>query len=501
MKRIFLLILLLFWFNISKSQIQDSILLNASGTINGDDLRKIVYTLASSEMGGRGIGSAGIIKASDYISKLFKDYSVGHLPLLEGYYQKIVYSFHRLKTPIVKIGGISCIENVDYIGAPSTICSNRAFGIVVVQDTSREYIQGLEFTEKTILILTSDIFFNKKPLYDLLIKKGCRGVILCNPYNQKEFKELSSIYSLSEGEKKDKYKKVFSGSVVKTDSLLKSLKLKNYYISTLVIPPNFGAKIFGVDNKTLIKKLSSKDRDSTFLKTTQAVISVKQDLVQDYQASKNVLGYIEGSELKNEVVVISAHYDHLGTDAGRIMYGADDNASGVATMLEIAEAYSIALKSGFKPKRSIVFAAFSAEESGLWGSRIFVNKTDSLKIRPIVDLNIDMIGRGEDSRMELDSRVKKVYAISTKKDSLLTARIKSIHLGEDSLRVDYSSKDFYSSDQASFMQKGIPAVMFFRGLHLDYHTERDTPDKLDYTTMEKVAHLVFKLSWKYAMDE
>jgi Zn-dependent M28 family amino/carboxypeptidase len=135
------------------------------------------------------------------------------------------------------------------------------------------------------------------------------------------------------------------------------------------------------------------------------------------------------------------------------------------------------------------------------GSKAFVNRIDSLKLKPIVDLNVDMIGRGEDSRMELNSKVKKLYVIAAKKDSLLVNKIKAIHLGADSLRVDYSSKILYTSDQTSFMRKGIPAVMFFRGLHPDYHTEHDTPEKLDYATMERVARLIFKVSWKYVMDE
>jgi len=496
MKRICLLILISLWFNTSKSQVQD-VFFNASESIKSDDLKAIVYTLASPDMGGRGVGTEGIQKAASYIAKSFQRNRIGHLPVLKGYYQEVDFSSHRLEKPIVTIGDHTCTEYKDFIGTLSTISSNRAFDIVAVQNISLEFIQGLDFKDKAILVLTSDIFFDKKPLYDLLIRKGCRGVILCNPGNQDEFNDVSKVYS-SSGKKREKYKIAFSGSVSKTDSLLKSLKFKSYYISTLVVSPRAGSKIFGIDSKTLIKKLTSTEADSTFLKTAHAAISVKQNLVHDSQTSNNVLGYLEGSDLRNEVVVISAHYDHLGVKDGKIMYGADDNASGVAAVLEIAEAYSLASKQGFKPRRSILFAAFSAEESGLWGSRNFVNKIDSLKLKPIVDINSDMIGRGEDSRMELNSKVKKVYVISAKQDSLLVNKIKSIHLGIDSLRTVYSTKELYSSDQASFIQKGIPAVMFFRGLHPDYHTVNDTPDKLDYATMEKIARLVFKLSWDYS---
>jgi len=474
------------------------LLIGAIESIKSDDLKEIVYTLASPKMEGRGVGTEGIQKAASYITNFFRGNGIGYLPALNGYEQKIDYSYHRLEKPIVKIGRVSCTEYSDYIGAISTISSNRALGIVIVKNTSLDYIQELDVKNKVILILTSDIFFVKKPLYDVLIKKGCRGVILCNPSNKNEFKDLCKIYSTREGAKKDKYKVSFSGSVLKTDSLIKSLKFKNYYISTLLVPPRILSKILGLDIKTIIKRLDSKGVDSTLFKTAKAGISVKRELIEGSQISNNVLGFIEGSEKKDEAIVISAHYDHMGTEAGRIMYGADDNASGVAAVLEIAEAYSIAIKNGFKPKRSIIFAAFTAEEVGLRGSFFFVNKIEDFNLKLIVNLNADMVGRGEDSRMELNSKVKKVYATAERKDSLLIKKIKQIRLGQDSLRLDYSSTDKYSSDQASFMQKGYPAVLFFRGLHPDYHTERDTPDKLDYITMERVARLIFRLSMEYS---
>lgn len=501
MRKIYLLFFISFWINTSKSQ--DSILLKAAESISSEDLKKIVYTLASPEMGGRGVGTEGIQKAAGYIKEQFQKNGIGYLSKLNGYYQKIDFPSYRLEKPTVKLSGNICNEYIDYLGVLSTISGNKALGIVIVQNTSLENIQGLDLNYKVIMILTRDIFFVKKPLYDLLIKKSCRGVILCNPYNLSEFKDLSKIFALKDGEKKDKFKTSFSGSVVKTDSLLKSLKFKSYYISTLVVSPKVVSRILGVNTKTLIGELDSKVKDSILFRTMQPTIFVKQDILKENQLSNNVLGYIEGSDFKNEVIVISAHYDHLGIEAGNIMFGADDNASGVATVLEIAEAYSIAVKNGFKPRRSIVFAAFTAEEKGLWGSRFFVKSCDSLKIKTTIDLNADMVGRGEDSKIEMNSQIKKLYAITAKNDTSIINRIKSIPLGIDSLNMDYSlvgkNEFLYDSDHGSFIVNKIPAVMFIRGLHSDYHTPRDTPDKLDYTAMERAARLIFRLSMKYTI--
>ncbi|HCT29144.1 MAG TPA: hypothetical protein DIW31_00045 [Bacteroidales bacterium] len=490
-------VLLLSIFSLQALKAQDSIPSDVLESIKLDDLKRITYKLSSPEMEGRGLKTRGIIKASEYIANNFQSYNVGFLPKLDGYYQKVDFFTYHLEKPLFKIGKMLCSENVNYLGNSSSIANRRDFDILVTNNISPDYIKSIDIDDKTILILTKDIFFEKASLYDVLIKKGCRGVLLCNPYDKNQFNKLSKIYSAKDLEKRNKLKESFSGSVAKTDSLIKNLKYKNFYISTVVLHPRVVSNLMNTSLKRIVRQLESNVLDSNLIRTYPLAISIRRDFVKNLDVSNNVLGYIEGSEYPNEVVVISAHYDHLGIEGNRIMYGADDNASGVAAVIEIAEAYSKAIEKGFKPKRSIIFAAFSGEESGLWGSRIFVNRADSLDIKPVLNLNMDMIGRGEDSHIEKNRKIKKVYAITLKRDSLLTKQIKTNTLGSDSLFVDYTSTDIYSSDQASFIANKIPAVMFFRGLHSDYHSERDTPEKLDYKTMERIARLVFRVSWKY----
>ncbi|MHC1705278.1 MAG: M28 family metallopeptidase [Tenuifilaceae bacterium] len=505
MRKILSLILICFCFFTSKSQDQSLLYSISAQSITSSDLKTIVYDLAAPGMEGRAPGTKGIEKASNYITKYFKNETIGYIPNLKGYYQSFDFSTHRLNKPIFKMGDKTLTENVDYIGTPSTLLSNKLFEIVILKDTSTLSIQELDLKHKTVLFLTADIFFSKKKLYNQLISKGCLAVILCNPNNKKEYNGLRNIYSARDRDSRDKFKKSFSGSISKTDSLLMSLKFKNYYISTLVISAKIAYSIFKEDVKTFGKYGWDKNIDNTKSKNSPVTFSYYTKMVKEKNITNNVLGYIQGSELKEEVIVISAHYDHLGKEGNTIKYGADDNASGVATILEIAQAYSIAIKNGFTPKRSIIFAAFSAEERGLWGSKFFVNNSDTLKIKTVVDLNIDMVGRGEDTHKEQKSKIKKMYVITPTKDTLLLNRIKQIKLGSDSLNLDYSQVGKYGSlsdsDHASFIQKGIPAAMFFRGLHSDYHTEKDTPEKIDYLTMEKIARLIFTVSWKYAIDE
>lgn len=216
-------------------------------------------------------------------------------------------------------------------------------------------------------------------------------------------------------------------------------------------------------------------------------------------ASENVAGILEGSDpvLRNEYVILTAHYDHVGIDAGtgEIYNGADDNASGTATILELAEAFAL---DGKKPKRSLVFMAFSGEEKGLLGSRYYSENPLLPLEQTTANINMDMIGRTDHKyRTKNDSRYIYVIGsdkISTQLDSLLRAA------NNNSVRftLDYQYNDdqdpnqFYRrSDQYHFVRKGIPAVFFFSGLHEDYHRPTDTADKIEFDKLAGVARLIY----------
>ncbi len=198
---------------------------------------------------------------------------------------------------------------------------------------------------------------------------------------------------------------------------------------------------------------------------------------------KNIIGIIPGNdpELKNTYVVVSAHYDHLGLgwpdvrkgNKGKIHFGADDNASGVAVLLELAKA----MGKTSKPKRTIVFAAFSAEEAGLLGSKYFVKHFPATPDNTIANINLDTVGRLEG---------KKILILNGN-----TAREwKFIFMGTDfvtGIGTDLVSQQLDASDQVSFIRNGIPAVQFFSGPNADYHRPTDTADKIDADGMVKVA--------------
>lgn len=219
--------------------------------------------------------------------------------------------------------------------------------------------------------------------------------------------------------------------------------------------------------------------------------------------SENIWAYIEGTDLKDEVVVLSAHYDHVGAKNGEIYNGADDDGSGTVALLEMAEAFAKAAKEGRRPRRSILFLHVTGEEYGLHGSRFYSENPIILLKKTISNVNIDMIGR-RDAAHEADNNY--VYVIgadrlSTDLDKIVTAQNKK-YVG---LNLDYKYNDpadpnrfYYRSDHYNFAKNGIPSVFFFSGTHADYHQPGDDPDKIEYDALAKRTRLAFAVAWELA---
>lgn len=219
--------------------------------------------------------------------------------------------------------------------------------------------------------------------------------------------------------------------------------------------------------------------------------------------SENIWAFVKGSEKPNEIVVVSAHYDHVGTKNGEVYNGADDDGSGTVALLEIAQAFAKAAKDGKGPKRSILFLHVTAEEYGLHGSRYYSeNPLFPLK-NTIADINIDMIGRHDEFHTDSSNYV---YVIGS--DRLSTDLHKAVEKANDNsvkLNLDYKYNDlndpqrfYYRSDHYNFAKNGIPSVFFFSGTHEDYHQPGDEADKIEYDILEKRTRLAFMTAWELA---
>jgi hypothetical protein len=219
--------------------------------------------------------------------------------------------------------------------------------------------------------------------------------------------------------------------------------------------------------------------------------------------SENIWAYIEGSEKPDEVLVISAHYDHVGIKNGEIYNGADDDGSGTVAVLQIAEAFQKAKNEGHGPKRSILFLHVTGEEHGLHGSRYYSEHPLFPIAKTIADINIDMIGRRD---VEHANTNKYVYVIGADR---LSTDLHNITVAQNEkythLDLDFKFNDpkdpnhFYErSDHYNFAKNGIPAVFLFNGVHADYHQKTDEVEKIEFDALAKRAQLAFVIAWDLA---
>ncbi|MGB8508523.1 MAG: M28 family peptidase [Pyrinomonadaceae bacterium] len=234
-------------------------------------------------------------------------------------------------------------------------------------------------------------------------------------------------------------------------------------------------------------------------------------------STQNVVAVLEGrdSKLKHEYVAYGAHYDHVGANGGgcrpvgndSICNGADDDGSGTTALLTMAEAFA----RGPRPKRSILFVWHAGEEKGLWGSEYFTNYPTVPLKEIVAQLNIDMIGRSKkdgdtNPRNKMLTGPEEIYVIGSRMMSTQLADL-SEHVNRSYLSLNYNfhydepgdtERLFYRSDHFNYARKGIPIIFFFDGVHEDYHQPTDSPDKIDYQKMEKVARTVFILGTELA---
>ena len=272
--------------------------------------------------------------------------------------------------------------------------------------------------------------------------------------------------------------------------------IKNHF-KKIGIPPykkNTYYQKFKVESDRHICKYNCENCDEDFITR----LFRKKRLVK----GENVLGYIEGTDLKEELILITAHYDHLGKHDTLLFNGADDNGSGTAAIMEIAEAFMIAKKEGKGPRRSVLIMPVSGEEKGLLGSEYYTDNPVYPLDKTVANLNIDMIGRID----YYHDTTNYIYLIGSdmlsKELHDISENINNRYIG---LELDYtfnSEKDpnryYYRSDHYNFAKNNIPVIFYFNGLHDDYHKTTDTIEKLDFNKIENITRLVFLTAWDLA---
>jgi Zn-dependent M28 family amino/carboxypeptidase len=326
-------------------------------------------------------------------------------------------------------------------------------------------------------------------------EKGAKIVFVVNP-DPKAFLELLS-----------QFKGFLSGGSLSVENPKTKTSKNNgtFFISTSV-----AAKLL---NSTLEKltKISDEDVKKTPLKKLKpGTVTFKTTMEVKILKSENVLGFLEGTDKKNEIVIITSHYDHIGmldNGAGdRINNGADDDGSGTVSVMQIAKAFAQAKKDGKGPRRSILFMTVTGEEKGLLGSDYYTQHPIFPLDKTVVDLNIDMVGRRD--TIHKDS-APYVYVIGSDKLSTeLHTLSENINKATTNLIFDYTYNDqnhpdrlYYRSDHWNFAKNNIPIIFYFDGIHEDYHMPSDEVDKIEFDLLAKRAQTVFYTAWEIANRE
>ncbi len=488
--------------------------------ITAADLKVLIDTLASPFFQGRETGTEGQRKAANYIAEQFKALDLPKVGDKGDYFQRIFLQNDSWKNLALKIGEQEFRKNQDFYVFPAS-CPAVAQEIQIKDlvfvgygieepgkytDYATAKVAGKAVvfydgepmnTDGTSSLLTGTqmrsawaLDFRKK--IKLAKQKGATFVFIVDP-------------NLKENVAKNRRQlSTWGWRPVAVESREKSANdlLPNLFIS----PETFNILLGGKAEKTAeaLAELKAGDKFKPLKIKAKAVVSLDRE-TRTLEGS-NVIGFIEGSDpnLKDQYLLVTGHYDHLGmVDSSRIYFGADDNASGTASVIEIARAFAAAKKAGVGPKRSVVCMLVSGEEKGLLGSKYYTEFPLFPLENTIGNINIDMVGRVD---KEHAGNPDYIYVIGDARTSndlhKITEYLNSRHTN---LVLDYKYNDpheanhyFERSDHFNFVMKGVPATFFFNGTHEDYHKPTDTRDKINHVAAAKRAQLAFWVAWQAA---
>jgi hypothetical protein len=514
MKVIHTLFIILLFLQIIKAQ---TIEIKAiADKINIEDLKEKVYFLASDSLQGRKTYQNGQKIAANYIANNFKKNKLINFAKADNYYQKLIrYNIQGSNSNIMKIEkNLFCFFYSNY-----NINEKTEHEYIFAGKANDKDFKGLDLKDKEIVFIVDSLSEGITKVNKLSLIYPQNSFVICMN-NKRNYKLLETVFKqkpLKISEVKS-FKDLNSYEFRLNSNDLTKEKIEYAEFITDWLDSgrqiNFTAigekqleQLFEIKTKKLYKIARKNQKKSRNLLADVPIVKAKHHKYYKKQIdtllTENVIGYIEGSDIKEEAILISAHYDHIGkTYKDSICYGADDNASGTAALLEVAGAYSKALQIGLKPKRTIIFAAFTAEELGLVGSWHYVNNPLFPLENTICNINMDMIGR---NCKDKEKNINKVYIAGRDKGKRHRKKLfKKVNKQHDLLEVDIHPPFFnnltwiFGSDQHSFHLKKIPSNIVYTGDHDDYHTPRDTADKINYEKLTKISRLVFLTGWQMA---
>ena len=477
--------------------------------ITAEELKRHLTILASDEFEGRETGQPGQKKAAQFLADYYS--SLGIQPVVGGSW----FQHYPLK-------------KTSYMKSSATINGNK---YAFVKDFYTFSSTEPEWSADDFVFVGYGIQQGKYNDYEKVNVKG--KMVMClmgEPINKKGISAISGTESVSEWTMDYDRKRDLAANMGAIGLILVNMEYEEYInrikywleqspmrldnpkrpkdevsIPILFVSPAMAdeaLKSSGKSCENLEAKMNKRGKPKSFVVSGKLRFHMERN--EEKVTAENVLCYIEGSDpiLKNEVVVISAHYDHIGIVNGQINNGADDDGSGTVSVMELAQAFNEAKKNGFGARRSVLFLNVSGEEKGLLGSEWYSDFPVFPLENTVCDLNIDMIGRMDDQHKDGNY----VYLIGSDKLSTeLHAISESANRNYTNLALDYTYNDpndpnrfYYRSDHYNFAKHNIPVIFYFSGVHADYHKPGDDTEKIMFDKMETIVRLVFYTAWDVA---
>lgn len=470
---------------------QDKTVTHYGDLITQDDLKDNLSILASDALEGRETGTRGQKMAAAFISHHFKTLGLKG-PVNGSYYQPLELYNNIPGEVYVSAGGTTYrnYEDIAYFGKDDS-GGEVALSVVFAGKGRAEDFDRLNVANKGVLLMLGPED-DYRTAVSLAREQNAQMVFILNTESAEEFKKYASQFRsyLSEGRpslKKETVRQANSG--------------------VFFVAPAVAEKIFNTTLDKLSRASDAGSNRNSLKKIKPGDLSYKTSIETKVIETENVLGFLEGSDKKDEVIVITSHYDHIGIkpqgEGDLINNGADDDGSGTVTVMQLAKVFAQAKKDGKGPRRSILFLAVTGEEKGLLGSEYYTDHPVYPLDQTVVNLNIDMIGRRDEEHKD---SAPYVYVIGADKLSTELHRLsESVNKKYTNLIFDYTYNDqehparlYYRSDHWNFARKNIPIIFYFDGIHEDYHLPSDEVDKIEFDLLTMRARCIFYTAWEIA---
>jgi hypothetical protein len=483
-----------------------------ANTIQPQALKSHLTILTADSLEGRETGTKGNNKAAAYIASQFQAMGLSGVGKDNSFFQKMVYTnegwnqinmsindkFYRHQFNFYALPGMNPSVEKGKIEANDIIYLGYGIEDERYNDYRKAKVKGkvilihkgepvgadsvsLVSKSKQLSIWSID----EKRKLELAHKKGVKAVLIIDPDLNTGIKQNRQYFNRS-----------FMGE---------SESPEGKYANSLYISPDMARDIIGEKAQAVKEARAKMAKNKPKPLSLPCHIQITMDKFFNQLVGNNVLGYIEGTDpvLKKELVIVSAHYDHLGKRGEEIYHGADDNGSGTSTVLEIAQSFVEAKNKGIGPRRSVLCLLVTGEEKGLLGSKYYTRFPLFPLENTVANVNIDMVGRVDEKYKDNPNYI---YVIGADKLSTELHNInEQVNTTYTKLTLDYTYNDendpnryYYRSDHYNFAVMGIPAIFYFNGTHDDYHRPSDTIEKINFEKMAQIAKLAFYTTWEIA---